>query len=182
MSLRAMKLFVFLTFAVFAASCDKENNADPNEGELITTLKVSLREQGTATPQVFIFKDIDGPGGQAPSPFDSIIIKANKTYAASIQFLNEAVSPVDDITLEVNAEADDHQVFYESSIPTLNVTNLNIDANGLPLGITSTWIIGAVAKGTIKITLKHKPGEKATGDLVAKGETDLEVGFGVKIQ
>jgi hypothetical protein len=177
-----MKMMVCLALVVFAASCDKENNVDPNEGELITTLKISLLEQGTPTPQVFIFKDIDGPGGQAPTPFDSIIINANKTYSVSVQFLNEAVSPVDDITLEVNAESDDHQVYYESSTPALTVTNLNNDANGLPLGITSNWTTGSVSKGTMKITLKHKPGEKAAGDLVSKGETDLEVGFGVRVK
>jgi hypothetical protein len=182
MNLRSLRLMAFLALAVFTASCDKEDDVDPNEEELITTMKVTLTEQGTTTPQVFTFKDIDGPGGQAPAPFDSIIINANKTYAASVQFLNESISPADDITLEVNAEADDHQVYYESSIPELTVTNLNTDAQGLPLGITSTWTAGAVSKGTIKITLKHKPGTKAAGDPVSKGETDLEIGFGVRLK
>jgi hypothetical protein len=44
----------FLAFAVFTASCDKENDVDPNEEELITTLKVSLIEAGTTTPQIFV--------------------------------------------------------------------------------------------------------------------------------
>jgi hypothetical protein len=34
----------------------------------------------------------------------------------------------------------------------------------------------------MKITLKHKPGAKAGGDPVTKGETDIEVVFPVKIQ
>ncbi len=175
-------LTIYFATAVFFLSCNKENKVDPNEGELITTLKVSLVEQGTTTPQVFVFKDIDGPGGQAPGQFDSVIINAGKTYNASIQFLNESVSPADDITLEVNAEADDHQVYYESSTPELVVTNLNTDANGLPLGINSTWTTGSTAKGTIRITLKHKPGAKAAGDPVSKGETDLEIGFGMRLK
>jgi hypothetical protein len=30
--------------------------------------------------------------------------------------------------------------------------------------------------------LKHKPGSKATGDLVSKGETDIEVNFTAQVQ
>lgn len=181
MNLRSLKLVAFLAFAVFTASCDKEDDVDPNEEELITTLKVSLIEAGTTTPQVFIFKDIDGPGGQAPS-IDSIIINANKSYTASLQFLNESVSPADDITLEVSAEAADHQVYYQATTVDLAATNLNIDGLGLPLGITSTWTAGAAGKGAMKITLKHKPGTKAANDPVTKGETDIEVEFGVRLK
>ena len=181
MNLRSLKLVAFLAFAVFTASCDKEDDVDPNEEELITTLKVSLLEQGTITPQVFTFKDIDGPGGQAPT-IDSIIINANRSYAASVQFLNESVSPADDITLEVNAEAADHQVYYQATTVVLPATNLNIDGLGLPLGITSTWSAGAAGKGPMKITLKHKPGTKAANDPVTKGETDIEVEFGVRLK
>jgi hypothetical protein len=182
MNLRTLRLMAFLAFAVFTASCDKENDVDPNEEELITTLKVSLIEAGTTTPQVFVFKDIDGPGGQAPSQFDSIIINANKSYTASVQFLNESVSPADDITLEVSAEAADHQVYYQATTVVLPATNLNIDGLGLPLGITSTWTAGAAGKGAMKITLKHKPGTKAANDPVTKGETDIEVEFGVRLK
>jgi hypothetical protein len=175
-------LMIYAVTIVFFLGCNKENKVDPNEGELITTLKISLVEQGSTTPQVFEFRDIDGPGGQVPTKFDSIIINANKTYNATIQFLNESVTPADDITLEVNAEAADHQVYYESSTPALTVSNLNNDSNGLPLGISSTWTTVAAAKGTLRITLKHKPGAKAAGDPVSKGETDLEIGFGLRLQ
>lgn len=178
--MRTMKLIAFLSLAFFVASCDKEDDVDPNEEELITTVKVSLTAAG-GTPQVFAFKDVDGPGGQAPT-LDSIIIDGSKVYSASVQFLNESVSPADDITAEVNAEADDHEVFYEPTVAGLTVTNRNTDTKGLPLGVTSTWNTGAAGKGTIKITLKHKPGSKASGDPVTKGETDVEVEFGVRVK
>lgn len=180
--MRAMKLIAFLALALFAVSCDKEDDVDPNEEELITTLKVTLTTLGSTTPIVATFKDVDGPGGQAPVKFDSIIIDANKTYSASLQFLNESVSPAEDITAEVNAEADDHQVYYEPTVAGLTVTNLNNDTKGLPLGVTSTWNTLAAGKGTVKITLKHKPGAKAASDPVSKGETDVEVGFGVRVK
>lgn len=177
-----MRSALLVSLLVLVASCSKENKVDPNDGELITTVKVSLTEVGATTPQVFVFKDVDGPGGQAPVQFDSIIVNANKIYSASVQLLNESVSPADDITLEVSAEADDHQFYYEPTVAGLTVTNLNVDSKGLPLGTSSIWTTTAVGKGTMKITLKHKPGAKAAGDPVSKGETDIEVGFGVRVK
>jgi hypothetical protein len=50
------------------------------------------------------------------------------------------------------------------------------------LGTTSTWTTTGVSNGTVKITLKHKPGIKAAGDPVSKGETDIEVSFTTKVQ
>src|SRR5512139_3380889 len=121
MYMRSMKLIAFLALALFTASCDKEDDVDPNEEELVTTLNVSLTAAGSTTPTVFTFKDVDGPGGQAPVTFDSIIIDANKTYSASIQFLNESVSPAEDITAQVNAEAADPQDNYEPTVAGLTV-------------------------------------------------------------
>ncbi len=172
-----------ISVAVFSVSCSKEDKVDPNEEELITTVKLSLLEQGTSTPQVVIFKDIDGPGGATPVQFDSIIINSGKSFTASLQFLNESVSPADDITTEVAAEGTDHQIYYEATAIGINVVNLNADLKGLPLGLTSTWnAVGTAGKGKMKITLKHKPGAKAAGDPVSKGETDIEVEFGVRLK
>lgn len=49
-------------------------------------------------------------------------------------------------------------------------------------GITSTWTTGAVATGTLKVTLRHyggNPPGKAIGDDVnsPKSSTDIEVTF-----
>jgi hypothetical protein len=175
-------MYLMTAVALFSVSCEKDDKEDPNEEEVITTVRVSLVEAGTTTPQVFTFRDIDGPGGAAPTVFDSIRINANKPYAATLQFLNESVTPAEDITAEVTAEANDHQVYFEPSGVNLIASNLNTDGRGLPLGITSTWTAGAVAIGKMKVTLKHKPGAKAAGDPVSKGETDVEVEFGVRLR
>jgi hypothetical protein len=175
-------MYLMTAVSLFSVSCEKDDKEDPNEEELITTVKVFLVEQGTTDPLVFTFRDIDGPGGAAPTTFDSIIINANKSYAATVQFLNESVTPSEDITAEVTAEADDHQIYFEPTTVSLNAANLNNDSKGLPLGVTSTWTAGAAAKGKMKLTLKHKPGAKAAGDPVSKGETDVEVEFGVRLK
>jgi hypothetical protein len=175
-------MYLMTAVSLFSVSCEKDDKEDPNEEELITTVRVSLVEQGTTTPQVFTFRDVDGPGGVAPTLFDSIRINANKTYAASIQFLNESVTPAEDITAEVIAEADEHQIYFEPTGVSLVASNLNNDGRGLPLGVTSTWTAGGVGIGKMKVTLKHKPGTKAANDPVTKGETDVEVEFGVRLR
>jgi hypothetical protein len=164
-------------------SCSKDDNDEAgNEEELITTLRVTMVETGAAGSSTFTFRDIDGPGGQAPTTFDSIVVNASRNYSVTLQFLNESVSPAEDITTEVLAEADDHQVYFTPVVVSITTLNLNKDNNGLDLGTTSTWNTGAAGTGIMRITLKHKPGTKAAGDPVSKGETDVEVEFPVRLK
>ncbi len=175
-------LALFSMLSVMVISCGKDETTPDGDGELITTHRVSMTESGSTGSQVFTFRDVDGPGGQNPSAFDSIIVNANRSYSVSLQFLNESVSPAEDITTEVVDEANDHQVYYEPAGVVINVLGPNLDGVGLPLGTTSTWNAGAIGTGRMKITLKHKPGTKAAGDPVSKGETDVEVEFPVRLK
>ena len=173
-------LAVVMLGGLILAGCKKKNNDDENEEELITTIRVKLTAAGSAT-QTFTWKDVDGPGGNAPQ-INNISIAPNKTYACEIEFLDESKTPAENITTEVTAEGTDHQVYYEVATAAIAISGLNTDARGLPLGITSNWVTSTNSAGSVKITLKHKPGVKAAGDLVSKGETDIEVSFPVVIQ
>jgi hypothetical protein len=175
-------MILILLLSVFSVSCSKDEEDMGNEEELITTLRLTLRETGSATVKVFEFKDPDGTGGNPPTKFDPIILSPSKNYTCTIDVLNESVTPAVDITTEIIAESDDHQFYFEPAGVNINVLNLDTDTNGLPLGVSSTWNTGAISNGTLKITLKHKPGAKATGDLVSKGETDIEVNFTAQVQ
>jgi hypothetical protein len=181
MKMKYVKLFTVITLGgLLIAGCKKKQTADDEE-ELITTAKVTLTPVSGGAARVFTWKDVDGPGGNAPS-IDSIKLSPSNAYNCSLQFLNESVSPAEDITTEITAEAADHQVYYEPSSVLIHVVGLNNDGNGLPLGTTSTWGVTSASAGTIKITLKHKPGAKAANDPVTKGETDVEVVFPARIQ
>jgi len=178
--MKYMKMSVAVLLAgLMITGCKKEKGGE-NEEELITTVKVTLTAQGAA-PQSFTWKDVDGPGGNAPQ-ISEIILAPNKTYSCQVEFLDESKTPAEDITAEVVAEADEHEIFYESTNQNLSVSNLNKDSKNLPLGTTSTWTTTGAGNGSVKITLKHKPGIKAAGDLVTKGETDIEVSFTTKVQ
>jgi hypothetical protein len=181
MKMKHIKLFVVVMLAgCIVAGCKKKKDKE-NEEELITTVKIVLTPVSGGAAQTFVWKDVDGAGGNAPV-IDQIGLIPSTNYNCSLQFLNESVTPAEDITTEVTAEAVDHQVYLEVATVQLGITNLNKDINGLPLGITSAWAAGAVSNGSVKITLKHKPGQKAANDPVTKGETDVEVVFPVVIR
>lgn len=181
MKVQKALLPVVLFLVLLISSC-KKDPANPDDGELITTLKVEFIESVSGAKQSFEFRDLDGEGGNAPSEFDEISLSANKSYKCEVYLLNESVTPVDDITLEIEAEADDHQFYYTPSFSTLTISDLNDDSNNLSLGTESTWSTGAASTGSINITLKHKPGTKASGDPISKGDTDISIDFNVKIQ
>jgi hypothetical protein len=142
---------------------------------------------GGGTTVMYKFDDPDGPGGGAPTK-DQIVLAPNKTYNVTLQLLNKTVTPAQDVTAEVAAEAQAHRFYYEpTGASNITVSALNNDAAGMPLGITSTWTTGAAATGNIKVTLRHYPGNppnKATSDPVnsPKSSTDIEVDFNTRVQ
>lgn len=180
MKMKHVQLFAVVLFAgLIIAGCKKKK--EDNEEELITTVKVTLTPVAGGTAKTFTWKDADGDGGNAPS-IQEITMSPSTSYTCSLQFLDESKSPAEDKTGEVVAEGGDHQVYYEPAAGNVTINNLNTDGGGLPLGTTSTWASGTAGTNNIVITLKHKPGVKAAGDAVTKGETDVQVTFPLKIQ
>jgi hypothetical protein len=173
---------VVLLVLVSIVGC-KKDPVDPNESELITTVRVKLIEKVSGVQSMFEFKDLDGVGGAAPSKFDEIMLTKGKVYDCTLQLLNESENPADDITLEVFAEGIDHQIYLTPTNALAVVSNYSLDSKGLPLGITSTWTAAAAAgTGTLNVTLKHKPGVKAAGDPVSKGDTDISIDFKLSVK
>lgn len=176
-----MAALMMLTFV--ATGCKKDDKAPENEEELITTLKLTFVEVGGTGSLTFTFKDADGPGGNAPSLNEQITLAPSKQYNCTVQVLDESKSPADDITTEITAEANDHQFYFAPSGVNITVNGLNNDPNGRPLGVTSVWTTGtASGPGTVKVTLKHKPGTKGASDPVTVGETDVEINFTARVQ
>ena len=171
-----------LTAGILFSSCKKSNGGEGNDEELITTINLVFTPTTGGTPLTFKYKNIDGPGGLAPTQ-DVIILPAGTTYNLALELLNESVSPVEDITEEIEEEAISHRFYYNlSAASNIAINNLNNDANGVPVGLTSTWTVGAASSGTIGITLRHYPGtppDKQASDPVnsPKSGTDVDVTF-----
>lgn len=175
-------VIVFTCVLCCFTSCLKEKIEDPNEEELITTVGVTLTDQKSQQQSTFLFRDLDGPGGLPPQQFDTIKLKVNSIYDAAVILGNESVAPAENIKNEVEAESNDHQLYYLPNGIELQVSQLNKDTNGWDLGTVSKWETRSSGKGNIRITLKHKPGFKSSNDGVEVGETDVEIDFPVVIE
>lgn len=176
-----------------------EQPAPPtNETELITTMKVILRDTATQTITTYVFSDLDGAGGN-PATFgnsgaDSVInITANHVYEATILLLDQTKTPADTISNEVEEEGADHMFFFNSIVPTgtpyntyltgsmTNIKYLDLDANNRGIGLSTLWTAPSMmmAKSPLTIELKHQPSVKDGS--YAPGETDIQVGFKLKV-
>jgi hypothetical protein len=183
------KILLVVTIFVLASSfsCKKDkpepvsNPPTQNEEELITTMQLTFVDSSGVEPdKVFSFQDIDGPGGNSPTLFDTIQLNSNKTYFVSLVLLNESVSPVENISDEVLTEGDEHLFCFEPSIGG-NLIITRTDSDGTyEIGLSSKWKTISVSNGTVLIKLKHQPGIK--NGLCDVGETDIELDFKVEIQ
>ncbi len=76
MNLKYMKLFtVVLLAGLIIAGCKKKKTND-NEEENITTVKVTLTPVAGGAAKIFIWKDVDGDGGNDPS-IEEILFNAS---------------------------------------------------------------------------------------------------------
>jgi len=176
-----MKTSIFLLLAGCAILTSCEPNTDnPNEQEIVTTLRITATEVPVWTPLVFEFNDPDGDGGNAPT-IDTLHLAASTTYQVSLELLNESVSPVDTITHEIEEEGTDHQFFFVPAGVSITASYDDQDSNGDPVGLHSTWTTGAASSGTLRLTLKHLDGLPKDGN-INTGDTDIQVDFPVSIQ
>ncbi len=174
-------IFAMLALGAFLfTACDKDDDHNQDEQELITTVKLTFTEVGGGST-TFTVKDLDGDGGNPPVA-DEIKLKANTAYTIGVAFLDESkAGHAHDLTEEVKTEADEHLVCFSTtgglSAPVIG----DQDGNGKPLGLESAITTGEAATGNLKVSLKHLPNKSAT-DPCATGETDVEVTFPVTVE
>lgn len=177
-------LALFLSTSLVFTSCSNDD-APVNEEEVITTVRVTLVNGGqTITLES---RDLDGDGPEEPVVTVSGPLNGNTTYTGSTVFLNELESPAEDITIEVEEEGYEHQVFYQLLSSLGTVTYTDTDENGNPIGLSFTLITGSIAgSGNLTVTLRHKLNKTASGvtsgDITnAGGSTDAEVSFPIQV-
>ena len=61
--------------------------------------------------------------------FDTLHLKIGATYETTITLLNESVTPAKDITVEVVAEANDHQFYYTSTANGITIVTTDKDGH-----------------------------------------------------
>ncbi len=191
-TIRNFSMLAMALAVVFAVGCKKDDDTPQphdddhhggghsHEEEVITTMIIDFVDTAGVQPNVQVaFRDPDGDGGNAPTQHDTIRLVANTYYNASVTLLNEAETPAEDITVEVQNEDDEHLFCYTPT--NTNVSVVRTDSDGtFEVGLLSRWFTGAAATGETKVVLKHQPGIK--DGTCSPGDTDIEVDFITEIQ
>jgi hypothetical protein len=172
-----------LSLSLFQTSCKKKTTTppNPNEEELITTFKITFTDSAGVQPSTSaMYRDLDGDGGVGPSIFDSIKLKPNTTYNASILLLDETKTPADTISNEVLEEGAEHLFCFSSPASYLTIQRTDKDVNNLEIGLQSKWKTMGSGNTSVQIVLRHQPDVK-TG-ACEPGASDLDLTFQTLIQ
>ena len=171
------------------------------EAEVISLVRLNFND-GTSTA-TFTFEDPDGDGAMEPTQ-DAITLTSGSTYTLTLEFINNLEDPAEDITEEIAEEDAEHQIFISGdAVEGPGTTNTGValthaygdmDAGGLPVGLTNTITANAAGTGTFSITLRHLPAVNGEAVKVAglaadfaagsalPGETDVAIDFAVTVE
>ena len=166
--------------SVAITSCNPDDTPPPNDQEVINYLTYTLTPVGGGSETVLIYDDPDGDG------FGNIIggaILANTLYNAVVGLKNTTVVPEEDVLEEdIRNELEEHQFFFTTTLDGMIISynDLDVDADGNPVGINTEVTATNAGAGEITITLRHEPDKNgegvSDGDISnAGGETDIEV-------
>lgn len=167
---------------VALAACDSTDPGDgAGEGELITRVTITLTPTNSGAVATATYNDANRNGVIDNGEFTTLNLRASTSYTGTITF----AGPDEDVTAEVRAEADDHQVIYTpggGAAGRVSITTTDRDGNNLPLGLQFTAAVtgGAAATGTLRVALWHYDGiPKQAG--VPSAEADFDGAFPVTI-
>lgn len=202
---------LLLGSAFLLAACSDLDSGGGDIPEQITRVELTFTPDGGGSAVTAAFSDPDGDGGMSGSS-DPIVLAASTTYSLTLAFANELFDPPEDITAEVEAEAEAHQVFiYGDAVagPATGVTDAllvhayadvesdygdNAVGDDLPVGLANTITTTDAGTGTLAVMLRHMPElngqpQKASGaaERLASGEplpgdVDADVEFAATVQ
>ncbi|HCH65987.1 MAG TPA: hypothetical protein DFR83_24510 [Deltaproteobacteria bacterium] len=144
-----------------------EDGHDHNHG-LITALELNFTDSSGST-STFSFSDPTGDGSNTTT--DDIVLTAGESYDVSMRVLNQLEEPVEDVTIEIDELAEEHQFFFTgtavfgpasaSQSAVVEHTYNDEDANGLPLGLDNVFVASTAGEDTMWVTLRHMPPESS---------------------
>ena len=150
-----------MIFFLFACNdVEKHDHHHHHEHELMTTINLSF--QSDAGEETFTWADVEESG--TPT-IDDIILAADTSYTLSISILNELEDPAENVTEEIQDEADEHQFFFlgtamENGLITHSYNDE--DGNGDPLGLENSIDTTSAGEGVLNLVLRHMPPENDT--------------------
>ncbi|MEQ8714222.1 MAG: hypothetical protein RIC80_14470 [Cyclobacteriaceae bacterium] len=193
-------LALTIIFGVISCGDDDEPSApaEENAEEVITDVVLTFTPQGGGATVTARAQDPDGDGPQDLQVLGDITLQSASNYELTLSLTNEE-NPIDieDITAEIKEEAEEHMFFFSwtdglFSDPTGNgnvdnrsdaVNYDDVDGDGLPLGLTTSWSTGPSASGSFRVILKHQPdGIKTATSGTSDGDTDIDISWQIVLR
>ena len=183
----------------FIVGCgdDEPMMEEEEEEEVISRIILTFTPDNGEDPVMATWFDADGEGSGAPT-IDEIKLEEDVTYTLTMELTNTLGSSDEDITSEIQEEADEHMFFFsftdgifEDPTGNGNVDNRNDavnyndqDSNGFPLGLSTTWTAGEHTEnpGQFNVVLKHQPELKTATSSASVGGTDVDITFPLSIE
>ena len=142
---------LFLAF-LFIVSCSKDDPDAVNEQEFISNVLMTI-ESADGTSQTVDW-DLSEMNSQ------TISLKVNTDHNVGLRFINSSdPTDVEEVTLEIIDEADEHQVFFEFADVSVNVTSASNDTKVGSRGVllNSVWNASSTGTGLVRVYLIHQP-------------------------
>ena len=187
---------LFLFILIFACSKDKDP-VPANEEEVITLVTLAVSKLGSSEIIKYNFEveghDHDDHEEEKDDDHDGehteIELEANSSYNVSMFIYNDTdPNNIENITLEVIEEKDEHQIFYAitdelSGFSIKSASDDTLDSNNNPLFNKTTWTTTGETSGDVVVYLIHEPTSK-TGNTRTDfgGATDLKIEFEVHVE
>ena len=169
---------------VSLAACGESSTAPGGESEVISRVTLTLTPSTGGTALTTYIDDPDGKGPQAPSAQVAVpALTRGVTYTGTVKFENRTKTPAEDITAEVQAEANEHRVFFTVTGSGVVVTPTDVDGQNRPLGLRFTKAVAANATaGSTRVVLCHYDSTPKTATATScTGETDIDLTFAYTI-
>lgn len=170
--------------SVMLAGCGESSTEPGGESEVISRVTLTLTPASGGAALTTYIDDTDGKGPKAPSAqFGVPALVKGVTYAGTVKFENRLTSPAEDITTEVQAEANEHRVFYTVTGSGVTITTTDVDGQSRPLGLRFNAAVGSSATaGAVRVVLCHYDGVAKTAAATScTSETDVDLSFNYTI-
>ena len=184
----------------FSGCSDDDDPVKEDVPELITKVALTFTPVGGGAAIKASATDPDGEGTDELKADGPIALKTGTVYTLNVALYNGLLPETDEeynVTKEVEEESDEHMFFFSwtadlFSNPTGdgNIDNrenpvvyADLDENGLPVGLTTTWATkeAASSNGAFRVVLKHQPELKSATSGYTTGETDVDVSFVINV-
>lgn len=138
-----IKTIAFLAIAALSFSACKKKDKKEDEPvvdnpiaptdppEVITTVRLALKDSVSGTVKTYAYKDPDGDGGTAGAflnesgTHDTLVLLSNTTYFTQVYILDESKNPTDSTSNVIaGAESNEHMLFFNGN-PAATGNNAN---------------------------------------------------------